>query len=307
MLPANMLEGLPPNNAAYLMRLRCPDAATARQVADVIVESFDPAETAASAFEEAGDRPEIEGPWIVEAYFGMAPDEPQVRELVSLVAGDALAAQVEFGRVQKADWVANALAGLAPVRVGRFLLHGEHDRGTVGINDLGIEIEAALAFGTGHHGTTRGCLIFLDAIAKRRRPRKILDVGTGTGVLAIAAAKAFRRVVVAGDIDAVAVATARTNAIRNGTGAFVHVVEARGIGHPALKGRFDLITANILAAPLRKLAPALAKALEPGGDIILSGLLGRDVPGIISAYRTQNLRLVARLDIDCWATLLMRR
>ncbi len=200
----------------------------------------------------------------------MAPDEPQVRELVSLVAGGALAAQVEFGRVQKADWVANALAGLAPVRAGRFLLHGEHDRGTVGINDLGIEIEAALAFGTGHHGTTRGCLTFIDAISKRRRPWKILDVGTGTGVLAIAAAKAFRRVVVAGDIDAIAVATARTNAIRNGTGAFVHVVEARGIGHPALKGRFDLITANILAAPLRKLAPALAKALEPGGDIILS-------------------------------------
>jgi ribosomal protein L11 methyltransferase len=302
-----MLEGLPPNNAAYLMRLRCPDAAMARQVADLIVESFDPAETAASAFEETAERPEVEGPWIVEAYFGTAPDAPRVRELVALAAGPALAAQAEFGEVRKADWVARSLAGLAPVRAGRFLLHGEHDRDAVGVNDFGIEIEAALAFGTGHHGTTRGCLTFLDAIAKRRRARDILDVGTGSGVLAIAAARAFRRPVVAGDIDAVAVATARANARRNGAGPFVHVVEARGIDHPALNGRFDLITANILAAPLRKLAPALAKALKPGGEIVLSGLLGRDVPGIISAYRTQNLRRIGELDIDGWATLLMRR
>jgi ribosomal protein L11 methyltransferase len=205
------------------------------------------------------------------------------------------------------DWVAASLAGIAPVRAGRFLLHGEHDRAIAAPNDLAVEIEAALAFGTGHHGTTRGCLIFLDAIAKRRRARKILDVGTGTGVLAIAAAKAFRRPVAAGDIDPVAVATAKVNARRNGVGAFVHIVQARGLDHPALRGDYDLITANILAAPLRRLAPALARALTPGGEIILSGLLGRDVPGILSAYGTQHLRLVARLDIDGWATLLMRR
>ncbi len=279
MLPAAMLEGLPPNNAAHVMRLRCPDAATARQVADIIVETFEPAETAASAFEESSDHPEIEGPWIVEAYFGAEPDERQVRELVSLAAGAELAAQAQFGRVKKVDWVAAGLAGLAPVRAGRFLLHGEHDRAAAGVNDFAIEIEAALAFGTGHHGTTRGCLIFLDALAKRGRPRKILDVGTGTGILAIAAAKAFHVPVAAGDIDAVAVATAKTNARRNGVGGFLHIVEARGIDHPALHGAYDLITANILAAPLRRLAPGLAKAIAPGGSIILSGLLGRDVAG----------------------------
>jgi ribosomal protein L11 methyltransferase len=305
-LPA-VLEGLPPNNAAFLMRLRCDDSTTAQRVADIIVETFDPAETAASAFEETGDRPDIEGPWLVEAYFGTAPDEAQVRDLVSLAAGAELAAEAEFGRVAKTDWVAASLAGIAPVRAGRFLLHGEHDRTIAQVNDLAIEIEAALAFGTGHHGTTRGCLIFLDAIAKRRRARKILDVGTGTGVLAIAAAKAFRRRVAAGDIDPVAVATAKVNAGRNGVGGFVHIVQARGLDHPTLRGDYDLITANILAAPLRRLAPALAKALLPEGEIILSGLLGRDVAGIVSAYRTQHLRLVERLDIDGWATLLMRR
>ena len=302
-----MLEGLPPNNAAFLMRLTCPDASTAQSVADIIVETFDPAETAASAFEEESDRPEIEWPWIVEVYFGTAPDEPQIRDLIALATGPDLAAAAEFGRVEKADWVAASLAGLVPVRAGRFLVHGEHDRAVVGVNDRAIEIEAALAFGTGHHGTTRGCLTFIDAIAKRRRPERILDVGTGTGVLAIAAAKAFHRRIKAGDIDAVAVETAKANAKYNGVGPLVHVVQARGVDHPALRGRYDLITANILAAPLRKLAPALAKALLPGGDIILSGLLGRDVAGVLSAYRTQHLRLLARLDIDGWATLLMRR
>jgi ribosomal protein L11 methyltransferase len=307
MLPAAMLEGLAPNNATHLMRLRCPDAITAQRVADMIVETFDPAETAASAFEESSARPDIKGPWLVEAYFGTPPDEAQVRELIGLAADPNLAKKAQFDRVQKADWVAASLAGVATVRAGRFLLHGEHDRDAARINDLGIEIEAALAFGTGHHGTTRGCLMFLDALSKRRRPKKLLDVGTGTGVLAVAAAKAFRVPGVAGDIDPVAVTTAKTNAQRNGVGAFVRIVQARGIGHPALRGRYDLITANILAAPLRKLAPALAKALKPGGQIILSGLLGRDVPGIVSAYNTQHLRLVARLDIDGWATLLMRR
>ena len=302
-----MLEGLPPNNAAFLMRLACPDAQAAQRVDDIIVETFDPAETAASAFEEASERPESERPWMVEVYFGSAPDEAQIRELVALAAGADLAAQAHFGRVEKVDWVAASLAGLVPVRAGRFLVHGEHDRAAVGASDRAIEIEAALAFGTGHHGTTRGCLTFIDAIAKRRRPEKILDVGTGTGVLAIAAAKAFHRRIAAGDIDAVAVETAKANAKHNGVGNFVHVVQARGLDHPALRGRYDLITANILAAPLRRLAPPLAKALRPGGDLVLSGLLGHDVPGILSAYGTQHLRLVARLDIDGWATLLMRR
>ena len=170
-------------------------------------------------------------------------------------------------------------------------------------------IEAALAFGTGHHGTTRGCLTMLDFILKRRRPRKILDVGTGTGVLALAAARALRQRVAAGDIDPIAVDAARKNARLNGAAPWVAPVVAAGVGHPALKAGapYDLIFANILAKPLRLMAPSLARVATPGADIVLSGLLARDVPGVRTAFAAQGLALARRLDIDGWATLLIRR
>jgi ribosomal protein L11 methyltransferase len=306
-----MLEGLPPNNAAHVMRLSC-DEDTARRIADIIVETFDPAETAAAAFEEeeASVRKDWKcGRWIVEAYFGHAPDEAQIRDLVACAAGPAAAEAVRFDRVETCDWVAASLAGLTSVRAGRFLLHGAHDRGAVRANDIGIEIEAALAFGTGHHGSTRGCLLLLDRFAKRRSPRAILDVGTGSGVLAIAAARLFRRPVQAGDIDPVAVAAARANAKLNGVAHLVRPVVARGLGHSALQsgGPYDLVFANILARPLRQLAPAIAPLLAPGGEVILSGLLACDVAGVVSAYRAQGLALVTHLEIDGWAALLMRR
>jgi ribosomal protein L11 methyltransferase len=302
-----MLEGLPPNDATFVMHLRC-EAATALQIVDIIAESFDSAETAATAFEETANAADS-GPWIVEAYFGAAPDEARVRALVAVAAGKEAAQEVRFGRVQASDWVAHSLEGIEPVRVGRFVVHGSHDRGVPTAHEIAIEVEAALAFGTGHHGSTRGCLAFIDRIAKRRRPRAILDVGTGTGVLAIAAARAFHVPVRAGDVDAVAVATAQANAKRNHCAAFMRPVQARGISHPGLQSGapYDLITANILAAPLRKLAHALGRVLAPGGDIVLSGLLPRDVPGIVSDYRMQQIALAGRLDIEGWVTLLMQR
>jgi ribosomal protein L11 methyltransferase len=305
MLPAGMLKG--PNNASFVMRLRC-EAATALQIADIIVERFDPADTAAAAFEETVNGPDL-GPWVVEAYFGAAPDEGQVRALVASAAGNETAQAVRFGRVEACDWVAHSLEGLAPVRVGRFLVHGGHDRGAARAHEIAIEIEAALAFGTGHHGSTRGCLALINRIAKRRRPRAVVDVGTGTGVLAIAVARTFHISVRAGDIDPIAVATAKANAKRNRTAVFVRPVQARGINHRALESgaTYDLVIANILAAPLRKLAPVLAKVLAPGGEIILSGLLPRDVQGVISAYRMQKIALVGRFDVEGWATLLMCR
>lgn len=304
-----MLEGLPPNNATHVMRLAC-DEATARQVADIIVESFDPAEAAAAAFEDEGTTTDWRpGRWIVEAYFGTAPDEEVLRDLIACAADEEAAQSAVFDEIAMRDWVASSLAGLHAVRAGRFLLHGSHDRDAAGANDIAIEIEAALAFGTGHHGSTRGCLLMLDALAKRRQPKAILDVGTGSGVLAIAAAKRFRRAIWAGDIDPVAVASARTNARQNGVADRIHYVVAPGLQHTELQahGPYDLVFANILAKPLRKLAPAIKSVLAPGGEVILSGLLACDVAGVLSAYRSQGLALTARLDIDGWATLLLSR
>jgi len=296
-----MLEGLPPNGASHVLRLTT-DERRARAVADIIVETFDPTETAAGAF-EVDDGPV----WSVEVYFAEAPDEDEIRGLIEAVSDAETAARAEFAEIAKEDWVLKSLAGLEPVRAGRVVVHGSHDRERLKSNDIGVEIEAALAFGTGHHGTTLGCLRALDRITKRRRPRHVLDVGTGTGVLAIAAAKLLRQKVACGDIDPVAVETARANAIANGAVAFVRPVVAVGLRHAELAGRYDLIFANILAKPLRLLAPAIARAAAPGAELVLSGLLLRDVPGVLSAYRAQGFALAEQKNIDGWATLALRR
>jgi ribosomal protein L11 methyltransferase len=303
-----MLEGLPPNKAAHMMTLPCPEE-QARALADLIVEMFDPAEVAASAFErEPNTKDWTSGEWLVEAYFGSEPDEDYVRSLIVAVAGEEVAKAAVFSSIDSKDWIAASLEGLAPVRAGRFLVHGSHDRAAVRSNDIGIEIEAALAFGTGHHGTTRGCLTMLDWLLKRRRPISILDVGTGTGVLAIGAAKALRQTVAAGDIDIIAVDAARANAVLNGVAPWVFPVTAPGLEHPALRngGPYDLIFANILAKPLRGLAPSIARAATIDADVVLSGLLARDVPGVLSAYKAQGFQLARRIDIEGWATLLVR-
>jgi len=296
-----MLEGLPPNGASHVLRLTC-DERRARAVADIIVETFDPTETAAAAFEEDNG-----AYWAVEIYFAAAPDEESIRDLIAAVSDVETGQKAQFSQIAKQDWVQNALSGLKPVRAGRILVHGAHDRAHRRANDIGVEIEAALAFGTGHHGTTLGCLRALDQILKRRRPRHILDVGTGTGVLAIAAARLLRQTVASGDIDLVAVDTARANAQRNGAGAFVRPVLAAGLRHPSLIGQYDLIFANILAKPLRLLAPAIAQAASFDAELVLSGLLGRDVAGVLAAYRAQNFFLAQRSDIDGWATLRLSR
>ncbi len=311
-----MLEGLPPNNASHVLRLVC-DERRARAIVDVIVETFDPAETAACAFEEAdGMSPSPssatgvlkEALWAVEVFFGEPPDEAGVRALIEAAAGADAASAAEFSQIAQRDWVTSALAGLKPVRAGRVLVHGAHDRSRLRGNDVGIEIEAALAFGTGHHGTTLGCLLALDRVLKRRRPTRVLDVGTGTGVLAIASARLLHRPVACGDIDPIAVETAGANARANGVGALVRPVVATGLRHGALrKGRADLIFANILAKPLRLLAPSLARAAAPGAELVLSGLLASDAPGILAAYRGQGFALRERRDIDGWATLTLKR
>jgi len=302
-----MLEGLPPNNAAHMMRLVC-DETRARAIADLIVESFEPAETAASAFEI--DAPAGGGKaWMVEVYFGFPPDEDLLRDLVTAAAGEAAAAALEFGRTPERDWVANALAGLAPVRAGRFLVHGAHDRARVRPNDIAIEIEAALAFGTGHHGTTRGCLLLLDEVLRRSRPKTILDLGTGTGVLAIAAARALRTKLLASDIDRRSVEVARDNAQLNRAGPWVEVIFGKGFAAPAFNAqrKFDLVLANILANPLKALALPMRRHLAPGETVILSGLLPSQANAVIAAYRTVGLVLQKKIEQDGWTSLLLRR
>jgi ribosomal protein L11 methyltransferase len=249
------------------------------------------------------------GPWVVEAYFADEPDPDYLRELVASVAGADVAARVEFDRVAEQDWVKNALEGLVPVRAGRFLVHGSHDRNRARNHEIALEIEAALAFGTGHHGTTRGCLLMLDQVLKQRRPRNILDVGTGTGVLALAAARSLRMKVAAGDIDPISVEATRANARINGATPWIRPVTARGTQHPGLRngGPYDLIFANILSKPLRMLAPEIARLCDTGGELILSGLLYRDVPGVLSAYAAQGFALKRKLHLEGWATLLMAR
>jgi ribosomal protein L11 methyltransferase len=246
---------------------------------------------------------------VVEAYFSEEPDHDFLHGLVEGIAGPEAAARIEYDRVAEQDWVKNALEGLVPVNAGRFLVHGSHDRNRPRTNEIALEIEAALAFGTGHHGTTRGCLLMLDAVLKQRRPRNVLDVGTGTGVLALAAARYLRAKVAAGDIDPISVEATLSNARLNGATPWIRPVVARGTQHPDLRkgGPYDLIFANILSKPLRMLAPEIARLCDTGGELILSGLLYRDVPGVLSAYAAQGFALKRKLHLEGWATLLMAR
>jgi len=294
-----MLEGLPPNDATQLLRFASNER-QARVAADLVVDVFEPAETASAAFEDEASQLDPK-PWIVEIYLGAGVDEAQVRALLADIVGVELVATIVTERIARQDWVARSLAGLAPVRAGRFLVHGGHARTDVRSNDVALEIEAALAFGTGHHGTTRGCLLALDSVLKRRRPRRVLDLGTGTGVLAMAAAKVLHRTIACGDLDATAVTAARGNAVMNGLGPWVRPVRAAGLAP------YDLVLANILAKPLRGLAPSVAAHAARGADLILSGLLPRDVPGILSSYAAQGFALRSRGDLEGWATLSLRK
>ena len=276
---------------------------TAKRVVDLLTESFFEGQAAIAAFEAPGGR------WDITVHFAEPPDQVSIRELVGLAAGDEVAQAIAFDIVEAKDWVKATLEQLVPVRAGRFIVHGRHDRASVAPNQLGIEIEAALAFGTGHHGTTRGCLVLLDHVLKAWRPRRVLDLGTGTGVLAIAAAKTLRTKVLASDIDPLSARIANENAGLNGAGNWVQAIRASGFSAPqfASRGPFDLVLANILANPLRQMATPMARHLAPQALVILSGLLPHQAQSVIAAYRARGLVLVRQLRIEGWSSLLMRR
>ena len=288
--------------ATYRASFTLANEATARQVVDVLTEIFFEGDAAVAAFE----RPD--GRWDVTVHFADPPDQALVRDLVSRAAGLAVAQDVSFDVVEAKDWVKASLDDLVPVPAGRFVVHGSHDRDRVPANKCGIEIEAALAFGTGHHGTTRGCLLLLDHVLKSRAPHRVLDLGTGTGVLAIAAAKALHRRLLASDIDPPSVRVARENAAINGVAPLVRVISATGFAAPdfAKESPFDLVLANILANPLRQLAGPMRRHLAPSAHVILSGLLTPQARGVIAAYRARGLGPVKHLKIEGWSSLLLK-
>src|SRR3984885_10039224 len=294
----------PPLRSSTAIALLETDELSAHRVANLAAESL-PADDIAVALVDIGA-----GRWRVAMHFRVLPDEKIIRALAAAAAGTAVAKALRFEHVAAKDWVRESLAGLAPVTAGRFVVHGAHDRARIPFNRIGIEIEAALAFGTGHHGTTRGCLLALDSLCKSRgrgATRRILDLGTGSGVLAIAAARALRQRVLATDIDGSAVRSARAHAALNRAGSFVEVIKADGVTGPKLRERapYDLILANILLRPLQRLAAPLTRLAAPGARVVLSGLLASQANAAISAYR--GLALERRIELDGWTTLILVR
>ena len=236
----------------------------------------------------------------VEALYEAQPDAKFLTHLTGLeVTAEALPDQ---------DWIRRSQEGLPPVRAGRFFVYGAHDAGTVPAGVIPIRIEAGLAFGTGHHETTALCLESLSELARRRKFLNVLDVGCGTGVLAIAASKLSRRPVLAADIDPVAVEVTRENARINDSAPLIRAVVADGLAHPAIRRQapFNLVLANILAGPLTKLAPGITGALAPGGVAILSGLLRWQEQLVLSFYRALGLRLAHRVRQGPWSALVLQ-
>jgi ribosomal protein L11 methyltransferase len=244
--------------------------------------------------------------WQIEAYFACASDAAEAARHVQALP-DAAGLPIIVEPVHQADWVRQSLQGLGPIRAGRFFIHGSHDRASRPWHAIAIEIDAATAFGTGHHGSTRGCLLALDALLRTHKPKRVIDIGCGSGILAIAASRALKRRVLASDTDPEAVRITAANARLNG--AAVIAVVAAGTTHPAIAAAraYDLVMANILARPLVQLAPAIARITGIGGHLILSGLLTEQGRRVASTYHALGFLLERRFDEEGWATLVLRR
>ena len=246
------------------------------------------------------------GLYEVAAYFDEKPDE------IGLSILTTIHAQKPFiiSKLDDTDWVAQVRRELTPVRAGRFLVYGSHDRSVLAPSDIGLEIEAAMAFGTGHHGTTLGCLQLTDELFHSGlRPRRIADIGTGTGILAMAAARRFPdATVIASDIESISVATSKANFAVNKTKR-IRVVEAMGFNHPLHRENapYDLIYANILARPLRRLAPEMYRNANKGGYVILSGILRRQGAGVVSTYVANGFHLVDKREIGEWVSFVFKK
>ncbi len=274
----------------------------ARRIAEFLERDFAD-EGAAVSLSDTGDA------WQVEAWFtDRAPDDLR-RIVLDRLGSDAFCAPLTVEQTPDIDWTALSLSGLDAVRAGRFLVHGSHDRETPKAGRIAIEIDAGQAFGTGHHETTAGCLLALQDVMNVRRPRNALDIGSGTGVLAIAIARAALCPVLATDIDPMAVEITRENAALNRVGPLVASVVADGTRHREIRRRapYDLIVANILAGPLMQLAPDIARLLAPGGRLILSGLLAGQRNRVVAAYGRERITPDRVLTLGEWSVLTLSR
>lgn len=281
-----------------LWTIRVPAANEAETGA--IEAALEPLALALSSFEVDGGRS-----WVTEALCGRRPSLYSVRTALARIAAD-----FEIAAVPDKDWVAESQRQLAPIRAGRLFVHGSHFQGPRPRGTIAIEIDAGMAFGTGRHETTRGCLLALQRLAREgRRVRRPLDIGTGSGILAIAAAKLWDVDVLASDNDAQAVVVARENATLNDVGDRVRVIKVSGYAAAAIRdgAPFDLILANILARPLVRLAPGLARHLAPGGVGVLSGLLVSQEEMVLAAHRKVGLDLLWRIRLGDWSVLAVGR
>ena len=275
-------------------------AAAAHALSDAL-DGLDPAPLAG----EIHDHDDGSGLWDAGGLFDGRPDDIAL----ALLAQAHGAPDFTVEKVEDRDWVAQVRAELTPVEAGRFVVYGSHDRARIGPNRIGLEIEAAEAFGTGHHATTQGCLQALDRLVRQGvRPRRIADIGGGTGVLAMAATSVWPARAIAGDIDPLATRTARANVAANGLADRVACVTAAGFRHPRLRAGapYDLVFANILAGPLRRMAGDMARHQATGGRAILSGILVRQAKGVAAVYRSQGYVPEETVRIGEWATLVFR-
>ena len=274
---------------------------TAGEVLDLLSDVFGE-EDLAIATTEVDEKRDI---WEASVYM-MADEEEMIRERIAAALAETFP-DLSIARevIPDVDWIAKSLEGLKPVRAGRFIVHGSHDRDKVRENDIAIEIDAGQAFGTGHHGTTAGCLEVIDKVLRARSIKNALDLGTGSGVLAIAVRKVRKIPVLATDIDPIAVRVARENVRRNGIANGIRVETAPGFHSPAFRedGPFDLIIANILARPLMKMAPELEHHLAPGGSVILSGILAAQRWKVIAAYNGAGMRHLSTIWKNGWVTM----
>ena len=278
------------------------DLDTAEQVGVALATAGMAQPLATTMFEES-----VRG-YLVEAYYDSEPETDAIEH--ALVGLGARIGKRLLASLAETNWVAVSQAALPPVAAGRFILHGSHDRWRFAMRRNAIEIEAGEAFGTGHNATTTLCLRALDRLARRQHFRSVLDIGSGTGVLAIAAARTFPfAVVVACDNDPVAVAVARENARLNRLRGRVRTIEAESLNHPLLRqaGTVDLVLANILPGPLIEFAPALSRLIVPGGIAILSGLLHHQVREVVATYHAAGFHLMRQQRDGVWAAVTVLR